>query len=119
MVGNDSFAISIDTQGEVNIVSLSGRIDVHSATDLLNTLEDIIEDGSAKIVIDMSKVAFISSFGLGVIFTCLKEAKERNGDIKLSSIPAEVMLPFRVTGLLPHFSVFGELSDAVSAFTHK
>ena len=60
-------AIKTRTKDDVDILDISGRI-VNVDSDKLKThLEDFIKKGHKKVIIDLSKVDFIDSFGLGAI----------------------------------------------------
>ena len=66
-------------QGETNVVSLRGEIDVYTAPRLRQALIDLVEGGAKDIVVDMDRVDFLDSTGLGVLVGGLKRVKSNEG----------------------------------------
>lgn len=82
-------------QDRVGIVRLSGAIDLTSAPELRGVLDDAIERGAERIVLDVAEVDFIDSSGLAVIAL----VAERLGNVELRHPIAIVRRIIEVTGL--------------------
>jgi anti-sigma B factor antagonist len=100
-------------KGDVAIISLRGEIDVYTAPRLRQALIDLVEGGSKDIVVDMDKVDFLDSTGLGVLVGGLKRVKSNDGEMKLVVTQDRIMKIFDITGLAKVFPMFGSLDDAV------
>jgi anti-sigma B factor antagonist len=50
-----------------SILTLSGEIDVYTAPRLRQAIVDLVDGGSRRIIVDMEKVEFLDSTGLGVL----------------------------------------------------
>jgi anti-sigma B factor antagonist len=100
-------------QGGTNIVSLRGEIDVYTAPRLRQALIDLVEGGAKDIVVDMDRVDFLDSTGLGVLVGGLKRVKSNEGEMKLVVTQDRIMKIFDITGLAKVFPVFGSLDDAL------
>ncbi len=101
----------------MEIVQLSGRLDVRSTPDVLDLLENLIEENALSIVIDMEDVDFISSYGVGVLVSTSKSLEEKNGKLKLACLSKSIMEPFEATGLIAYFEFFDTCNDAVNSFS--
>lgn len=101
---------------DVELIRLDGRLDVHSTPFVLELLDDLVEDNVKKIILDMSDVKFISSYGLGTLVTTLKNIRGNGGTLKLASLRPEIKVPLEVTGLLSKFEVFNTSDEAINSF---
>lgn len=74
-------------------------IDETSAWDLRPNLLRALYVQGPKLWVDLSRVNFIDSTGLGMLVGVLKEAREMNGDMRLMNAGREVRRILQVTGL--------------------
>ena len=102
-------------QGGATIVEVAGEIELHSAPQLRGELHRVCEGEGAKcVVVDLARVSFIDSTGLGVLIGGLKRARE-NGSLSLVCPQARVRRVFEITGLTSVFPIFDTLEEAVSS----
>lgn len=102
--------------GSVNVLSLSGRLDAYSATEVEKKLDSLIEASQTRLVIDLEKLEYISSSGLRVFLTALKKAKKEQGDMKLACMKPFIKEVFDIAGFSQLFNIFDTQEAAVSAF---
>jgi len=105
-----------ENHDDVELVRLDGKLDVHSTPFVLELLDDLVHDNVKKIILDMGRVKFISSYGLGTLVTTLKNIQENGGTLKLASLRPEVKVPLEITGLLSKFEIFNTPDEAISSF---
>jgi anti-sigma B factor antagonist len=101
----------------VNVLSLSGRLDAYSATEVEKKLDSLIEFGQNRLVIDLEKLEYISSSGLRVFLASLKKAKKGQGDIKLACMKPFIKEVFDIAGFSQLFNIFDTQEAAVSGFS--
>jgi anti-sigma B factor antagonist len=89
-------------------------IDASSAADFKSQLVAWIEEGNARILLDLSFIAFIDSSGLGAIISLLKLLSGK-GDICLCSIGDQVMSLFKLTRMDRIFRIYPSSALAVEA----
>jgi anti-sigma B factor antagonist len=89
-----------DTQLTVNI---QGRLDTLTAPELEEKLEDALE-GVEKLIIDLDGLEYISSAGLRVILSVIKQMDEQ-GEMKLKNVCSDVMDVFEVTGFIDFLNI--------------
>lgn len=109
------FDVRSTTENGACVVSVEGEIDVYTAPRLKEVLVDVIEGGCPNVVVDLDRVSFIDSSGLGVLVGALRRAKEASGSLRLVCTRDGVLKIFRITGLDKVFPIFSSVSDA-SAF---
>jgi anti-sigma B factor antagonist len=91
----------IETRIEPNafvITPLEPRVDAHVAPAFRTALFAYIDQGHRHLLIDMSKVEFIDSSGLGALISALKHLG-RDGELTVSSLTAAVRSMFELTRL--------------------
>lgn len=74
-------------------------IDATSAWDLRPALLRALYTDGPKLWVDLGRVNFIDSTGLGMLVGVLKEAQEMNGEMRLMNAGREVRRILQVTGL--------------------
>lgn len=93
-------------------VVLEGEIDVYTAPRLKEELVSVVESGCSNVVVDMEKVGFIDSSGLGVLVSALRRARERDGVVRIVCTRDNILKIFRITGLDKVFPIFSDLEEA-------
>jgi len=104
--------IRTERDGTVCTVTLEGEVDVYTAPRLKEQLVELLDGGCSSIIVDMEKVAFIDSSGLGVLVGALRRAREKGGVVRLVCTRDSVLKIFRITGLDKVFPIFSDASEA-------
>ena len=109
--------LSLDTrtEGEHTVVSVAGEIDVYTAPKLREALIELVNAGSYHIVVDVERVEFLDSTGLGVLVGGLKRVRSHDGSLQVVCTQERLLKIFRITGLTKVFSIHESVSDAVTA----
>lgn len=97
----------------VNFLQL--RLDAKLAVEFKNTMQELIEAGNFDIILNLEKVEFIDSSGLGAIVTCLKTIGRR-GDIVICCLSDDVEQMFTLTRMNKVFKIFKDLDSAVKSY---
>ena len=85
----------------------AGEIDLYTAPRLHSELSSIIAKAApaARVTVDMSGVEFCDSTGMNVLLSCLREVRERGGELELAAPRPPVMKILQVTGLDSVFTI--------------
>ncbi len=76
-----------------------------------------IEEGTVQFVIDMSKVKWMNSSGLGMLMAGLTTLRSSGGDLKLVGVSERVSRPIEVTKLDNVLLMYGSVDEAVASFS--
>ena len=95
----DPLEIEVQTSEERTLVTLSGDLDASTATLLYDQLSDLEVENVQHVVLDLAKVTFMDSTGLGVIVTEHKRLGHTKGSLTIFSPPSSVRRLFEITGL--------------------
>jgi len=104
--------ISTEHIGDVCEIKLNGEIDVYTAPRLKEEIVALIESGCSNVIVDLEKVAFIDSSGLGVLVSALRRARERDGAVRIVCTRENILKIFRITGLDKVFPIFSDAAEA-------
>lgn len=100
----------------MKIMVLKGRIDANVAPDIEQQIMTQITHGCYRLVVDLQDVSFISSAGLRVLLTALKETRRKGGDLRLAGLQARVREVFDLTGFNTVFKTYPTVGDASRSF---
>ena len=67
----------------IAVVAPRQRIDAFSAPELRANLEQLLDSGVQRFVLDLSAVPFLDSAGMAVLVSLLKRARQAGGDVRL------------------------------------
>jgi anti-sigma B factor antagonist len=109
--------ISEKSVGSVNIISIGGRLDAYAANDVEQKLGLLITAGHVCLVVDLSRLEYISSSGLRVLLAAIKRVKKEQGDIRLACLQPSVKEVFNIAGFTQLFRMFDKEEEAVNSFT--
>jgi anti-sigma B factor antagonist len=98
--------VEVDETGETPVVRVVGELDIYTAPRLRDTLLDVIGRHHATVVVDLERLEFIDSTGLGVLVSGVKRLRQIPGaSLVLSAPPPSVMRVLDVTGLTKVFRI--------------
>lgn len=100
------------------IKPLEKRIDASAATDFKKKINEWIDAGNRRIVLNLSQVDFIDSSGLGAIISGLKKIGN-DGDLVICMVKETVMSLFRLTRMDRVFDIFPSEEAALAALSEK
>lgn len=104
--------IATENSGSSCTIALSGEVDVYTSPRLKQELVDIVDSGCLNVVVDLEKLNFIDSSGLGVLVSGLRRVKERGGTLRLVCTKDSILKIFRITGLDKVFPLFSTIEEA-------
>jgi anti-anti-sigma factor len=96
-------------------VAVGGEIDFATHRSLLSALTDLIEQGRPRIVLDLSRVSFCDSTGLGVMVQIRQRVVGVGGWLRLAGPTEPVRRALEITNLdrlIPAYPTVAEALDA-------
>lgn len=109
--------ISVNQFKRCDMVIAKGRIDSATSTELLNTFNSIMDNGSYHIAFNLGDVSFISSAGLRVLISTQKNCRRYNrGELVLCQVPENIMAALDLAGFNAFFKIFDTEVEAVGYF---
>lgn len=100
----------------VVLLSLSGYLDAHTFEDMEKVMERLFDANLYKIIVDLSRLSYISSAGAGVFISKIGQATENGGNIIFLRPSETVMEVFDLLGLTQIFPVVYSEREALARF---
>lgn len=97
------------------VLAVGGEVDVATAPRLREQLIGLVNEGSHRIVVDLTAVDFLDSTGLGVLVGALKRVRTHDGDLALVCNEPRILKVFEITGLTKVFAMHTDVDQAVAA----
>ena len=73
-----------------------------------------MERGDHRLIVDLTRLEFLDSTGLGALIGGQRRAKEFGGEVRLVAKEGQILRLLRITGLLNVFAVYPTLEDALA-----
>jgi len=109
--------IVADKIGNVAVVLVPvDELDASNAGELKRDITPILE-ANPQLVIDLSRLRFVDSSGLGAMLSCLRQVSARSGDLKLCGMSKQVRATFELVRMNRIFDIFSTREEAVRAFS--
>ena len=102
---------------DIVVVHPEGKIMGGDETSTLcDTLRQLMNEGTMKIVMDFGEVTWINSAGIGVIMGCFTTLRRMGGNMKFASPSDKVKYYLQITKLNTVFEIFDTPEGAVDSF---
>jgi anti-sigma B factor antagonist len=110
--------IKVHEENSVSIVALSGKLTIGEGTAALrNKVEELVEGGSCRILLNMADVTYIDSSGLGELVAVRATVDRAGGEIKLLNLGKHVHDLLKITKLYTVFEVFEDQASAIQSYS--
>lgn len=102
--------------GPVRVFDLTGRLDAVSTTAAIAQVRAAVSAGTRNVLLDMSRVTFMSSSGLRALLLVRKDLIGQGGELRLCELQPQVFEVFAITGFTQVFAIHRTRDDAMAAF---
>jgi anti-sigma B factor antagonist len=108
--------IVFEKVGDVAVAAVPvEELDASNAGEFKRDVASSLE-ANAKVVLDLSRLRFVDSSGLGAFISCLRRLNAKGGDLKLCGMSKPVRAVFELVRMDRVFDILGTKEDAVRAF---
>src|SRR6059058_2060327 len=99
----------------IEVIDVQGEIDMYTAPRLRELLIDLVSRGSYQLVVNLDKVGFLDSTGLGVLVGGLRRVRAHDGSLDLVCTQARILKILKITGLTEVFGIYETADQAIAA----
>jgi len=108
--------IPVQRIGDVSVATVPlDDLDASNAADFKRDMATVI-DATNKLVLDLSRLRFVDSSGLGAFISFLRKLNAKGGDLKLFGMSKAVRAVFELVRMHRVFDILTTREDAVRAF---
>ncbi len=90
------------------------RLDAHNSPELREFVLKLLGEGRTRFILDLSRVRFVDSSGLGVLLSGYKNVNLQSGRFCLTGLHPRVQAMFELTRLNQVFEVRANLDEALA-----
>ncbi len=101
-----------ETNPTTDILALDGEIDLHRSAEIKQTFSPLIEQKTARILLDLSRVSYIDSSGLAIFIEALQRVMAYGGTLAIFGLGASVRSIFEIARLDQVFQIFPDEASA-------
>lgn len=116
---NDSLNITLSSCDELKdgiIITLNGYIDIYTSQFFQEQIEKIVKAGYINLIFVCKNLNYVSSTGIGVFSSLLKNIKLQSGDVILVDMPEKVLEVFQLLGFSQLFHFQDNVENAIGFF---
>lgn len=108
--------IAVERIGDVAVAFMPvEELDAANAEEFKRDVAPVLE-ANARVVLDLSRLRFVDSSGLGAFISCLRKLNARGGDLKLSGMSKPVRAVFELVRMHRIFEVYPTKEEAARSF---
>jgi anti-sigma B factor antagonist len=109
---------SVRKAGDIVVIDVDGKIVLGDGdVEIKQTVDDLLRKGNKKILLNLAKVPYLDSAGLGEIIRCFTALRRTGGNFKLLSPNQRVVDLLSITKLLNVFDCYDSESSAIKSFS--
>jgi len=112
----EGFEVSNRETGGVSILQIKGYLDAHTAPELENAFQQLVDEKKYNILVNFEELSYISSAGLGVFMGFIEDIRKNGGDIKLTNMKPKIFRVFDLLGFPTLYDILDEEEQAIKKF---
>ncbi|MCU0304944.1 MAG: STAS domain-containing protein [Thermoanaerobaculales bacterium] len=103
--------------GDVTVLELKGKVMIGSGdVQLRDAIDETVNNGAAKILVDLGGVSKMDSSGLGELVSAHNTVTEKGGRIALANLPSKLYDVLGATRIISVIDVFDDVDEGVASF---
>ena len=107
------------TDKDILILSADGGLNSKNADQFVEELQTLVEAGARKLIVDCTRLSYISSYGVGILIRLHKKLAESGGEVKIASVDSPIIKVLRLLRLESMFEVYANVREAREAFADE
>ena len=102
---------------DITVLDLEGTFVLGGDADFKKHVETAITSGNRKLLVNLAKVSYMDSSGLGELISGYTKMQRVSGQMKLLNLSKRLNQLLVITKLITVFETFDSESEAISSFT--
>ena len=113
----DSLTVSERYRGDVVVLDLEGSVTMgEPIIKIKQATRRLVADGARRVILNLERVTYTDSSGLGEIIACYSILQEHAGMLKLVQVPPRILELLRITRLDTVVEIFHSEDEGVDSF---
>lgn len=110
-----ALAVSVGDAEPVSVLAVEGELDMTTAPQLTQAAEALVADGHGRLVLDLGKLTFCDSAGLGAIVRIFRRVGDTGGSLAIAQPTPIVRSVLDLTGMSDAIMIYPTVSEAREA----
>lgn len=103
-------------QAGVTIIRITGQLIVGNRQELKSLVQEGLDRGERKFLIDCGETGYIDSSGLGALVSLAKKVREQEGELRIAGLNEDLRSLFELTKLDTLFPISPTAAEALADF---
>jgi len=109
--------LNVKEVGEIVVLTLSGKLmGSPEELSLIDTIRESADKNRCKVVLDLSRLDWMNSLGLGMCVSGLTTLRNRGGDLRLVKPPEQLVSLMKKCHLYSLFKTYAAADEAIADF---
>ena len=100
--------IGLKRNGNTFFIELAGSLDIYTSLDFKNFIESNIGEEKPHVIINLEKLNYIDSSGIGMLIKQLNYVQELKGKYSIANLKPAIEKVFKVAGLTTYLHIISE-----------
>lgn len=105
-----------EVDNDVLIIKADGGLNSDNAGEFVEKIEALVDAGLTKIIVDCTKLAFMSSMGMATLMRLHKRLAGSGGNVKVANVQSMIAELLHVARLDKIFEIYPNVNQARLAF---
>lgn len=107
--------IETKVEGDVTVLQFVGRLDTNTSPNAKTKLDDVLDGGATKLLVDFGQLEYVSSAGLRILLATAKRLRG-SGELRLCALNETVQEIFDISGFSSLLKVSKTSAEALAEF---
>jgi len=103
------------TLGPVSVLSITGNIDGSNFQQLVERVDEVVQQGHTRLILDFQRVPYLSSAGIVALQTILGQVTNRGGQLALAGVTPQVAQTFDMVGVIKWLNLYPDVASALAS----
>jgi len=105
--------VSTRTERDITVIAFAGNLDSNTSPEAQKEIDAFLAGGGKKLVVDFSKLDYVSSAGLRVLLGAAKKLQPPAGGLRLFGLNETVREVFEISGFAKILQIRGTAAEAM------
>jgi len=101
---------------KITIIDIVGEVNIYNATNIKELVLKKVENGENKIIINLERVNYIDSSGIGTLISCNSILSQKKGALIIENVNESIKKIFKLTQLDSILNIASNEEDAINFF---
>ncbi len=102
---------------QIEVIHLEGFIDSHTFPEFESALNQSLERGARRFLLNMEGLNYINSTGLGLLMSVYRQVKQESGDLAVANMSEKITNIFNLLGFSRIIKTFASEEEALRGLT--